>query len=238
MTQADRTKRTRAMVALWLVTTALIVGTIQFVFLKVPTEATQGIVQKIFYFHVPAANGMYLGAVACFIGSVGYLWRGSMGWDALARGGADVAVMMGLMVLISGPLWAAPIWGTYWTWDPRLTTSLLSQLIYVAYIILRNFSGDGEAERRFAAALGILGAATLPIIKYSVQKFGGIHPRVISKGGGGLQHPDMKWGLALGMLAFVMLGILLVWQRARTHIAQTRLSGLEQQALELGLGGE
>ncbi len=238
MYKAQSTNSVRWMMLLWLLTVISTVVSLQVIFLKAPTEATMGIVQKIFYFHVPAANGMYLGASACFVGSVGYLARGTMGWDALARGGADVAVIMGMMVLISGPLWAAPAWGAYWTWDPRLTTSMLSQLIYVAYIILRSFSGDGEAERRFAAALGILGAATLPIIKFSVQKFGGQHPRVISKGGGGLQHPDMVLALVLGFITFLLLVILLVWQRARAHIAQARLIGLQQQALELGVGGE
>lgn len=146
------------------------VATIEIVFLKVPTEMSMGIVQKIFYFHVPAAYGMYLGATFCLIGSAGYLARGTLRWDSFARAGADVAVCMGLMVMISGPLWAAKAWGRYWTWDPRLTTSMLSVLIYVAYTILRNFAVGGEAERKFAAALGILGAANLPIIKYSVQK--------------------------------------------------------------------
>src|SRR5690606_31576464 len=116
---------------------------------------------------------------------VGYLYKGGVRWDALARAGADVAVIMGLMVIISGPLWAAKAWGRYWTWDPRLTTSLLQVMVYFAYVILRSFTAGGEAERRFAAALGILGAANLPIIKYSVQKWGGQHPKVISSGGGG-----------------------------------------------------
>ncbi len=228
----------RFMIGLLILTAGCLVWTLQVIFLKVPNEASMGIVQKIFYFHVPAANAMYLGAAVCFVGSVGYLVRGTPGWDAVARAGAAVAVAMGMMVLISGPLWAAKAWGRYWTWDPRLTTSMLMVLVYVAYTILRGFSGQGEAERRFAAALGILGAATLPIIKYSVQKWGGQHPRVISKGGGGLSHPDMKLALALGFLTFVLLTILLVWQRARAHLAESRLAALEQHALELGVGGE
>lgn len=212
-----------------------ILGTLHFVAYRVPTEASMGVVQKIFYFHVPAAYAMYLGATFCFVGSVGYLWKGTARWDALARAGAEVAVAMGMMVLISGPLWAAKAWGVYWTWDPRLTTSLLSVLIYVAYVVLRAFTGDGDAERKFAAALGVLGAANLPIIHYSVQKWGGNHPKVISKGGGGLQHPDMRLGLMLGFLAFTLLAITLVWLRARIALSAARLSELEQEALELGV---
>jgi len=220
---------------LLLASAAALLGTLHFIFYKVPTEASMGIVQKIFYFHVPAAYGMYLGATFCFVGSAAYLARGTARWDALARAGADVAVAMGMMVLISGPLWAAKAWGVYWTWDPRLTTSLLSVLIYVAYVVLRAFTGDGDAERKFAAALGVLGAANLPIIHYSVQKWGGNHPKVITKGGGGLQHPDMKLGLTLGFLSFTLLALVLIWLRMRVAHSAARLSELEQEALELGV---
>lgn len=234
-TTAGRTRGGAAFTLILGATAIAIIGTLHFVAYVVPTEATMGIVQKIFYFHVPAAYGMYLGAAACFVGSVGYLARGTRGWDALARAGADVAVTMGMMVLISGPLWASKAWGVYWTWDPRLTTSLLQVLIYVAYVVLRVFTGDGDAERKFAAALGVLGAANLPIIKYSVQKWGGNHPKVISSGGGGLQHPDMKLGLALGLLSFTLLAIVLVWLRMRLAMTSARLGELEQEALELGV---
>jgi heme exporter protein C len=212
------------------------VGTIHFIAYRTPTEASMGIVQKIFYFHVPAAYSMYLGAAACFVGSAGYLYDGRRGWDALARAGAEVAVAMGVMVLVTGPLWAAKAWGVYWTWDPRLTTSMLSVLLYVAYVVLRLFAGEGDAERKFAAALGVLGAANLPIIHFSVQKWGGNHPKVITSGGGGLQHPDMKIGLALGFVSFTLLAIVLLWWRMRIDLASSRLAELEQEALELGIG--
>jgi heme exporter protein C len=221
---------------LLVLTAVAIVGAIHFIAYVVPTEATMGIVQKIFYFHVPSGYAMYLGATACFVGSAGYLARGTKVWDAIAKSGAEVAVAMGLMLIITGPLWAAKAWGVYWTWDPRLTTSLLSVLIYVAYVVLRTFTGDGDSERKFAAALGVLGAANLPIIHYSVQKWGGNHPKVISNGGGGLQHPDMQLGLGLGFLAFTLLAILLIWSRVRLDLASSRLAELEQEALELGIG--
>lgn len=213
-----------------------ILGTMHFVAYVVPTEASMGIVQKIFYFHVPAGYAMYLGATACFVGSAGYLARGTPVWDSVAKSGAEIAVGMGFMLLISGTLWAAKAWGVYWTWDPRLTTSMLSVLIYVAYVVLRAFAGDGDSERKFAAALGVLGAANLPIIHYSVQKWGGNHPKVISNGGGGLGHPDMKLGLTFGFIAFTLLAIVLLWARVRTDLASSRLAELEQEALELGIG--
>lgn len=207
------------------------------IFLRAPIESTMGIVQKIFYFHVPAAYGMYLGAVACFLGSAAYLVRPTHGRDAFAKAGAEVAVMFGLIVMITGPLWAAKAWGRFWTWDPRLTTSLLSVLIYVAYAVLRAFAGDGEAERKFAAALGVLGAANLPIIHYSVQKWSGQHPRVISSGGGGLAE-GMVLPLVLGFVTFTLMAIALIWSRLRVEKARAELSEIEERFLDLGIEEE
>ena len=224
--------------ALLLLATAMTVGALHFIAFRAPIEASMGIVQKVFYFHVPAAYSMYLGAFACLVGSAGYLATGQSRWDAVARSGAEVAVAMGVIVLVTGPLWAAKAWGVYWTWDPRLTTSLLSVLIYVAYVVLRQFAGEGDAERKFAAALGVLGAVNLPIIHVSVRKWGGNHPKVITNGGGGLSHPDMRLALMLGFLAFTLITGLLLWARVRTALAEARLARLEFEALELGIGEE
>jgi heme exporter protein C len=239
-TVADRKRpfleSSAAFYALLALTALFTVAAIHVIAFRAPTEATMGVVQKIFYFHVPAAYAMYLGATACFLGSAGYLYSGTPGWDALAKAGAEVAVAMGLIVIISGPLWGAKAWGVYWTWDPRLTTSILSVMVYVAYVVLRLFAGDGDAERKFAAALGVLGAANLPIIHYSVKKWGGNHPRVITQGGGGLGHPDMKLALLLGFVAFTLITLVLLWSRVRIDRSATRLAALEQDALELGIG--
>src|SRR3954451_24773087 len=110
---------------------------------------------------------------------------------------------------------------------------MLSVLLYVAYLVLRLFTGDGDAERRFASALGVLGAANLPIIHYSVQKWGGNHPKVITSGGGGLKHPDMQIALSMGFLSFTLLAIVLLWTRTRLDMASGKLAELEQEALEL-----
>lgn len=221
--------------ALVMATAALYLFDIPWIFLKVPTEKTMGIVQKIFYFHVPSAYCMYIGATACFVGSLGYLMRPSDVWDGLARAGAELSVAFGAIVLTTGPLWAAKSWGYFWTWDPRLTTFVLSIMIYVAYLVLRGFSGDGDGERRFAAALGILGAATLPIIHFSVQKWSGQHPAVITGKGGGLKHPDMKIALGISFLAFTLLAASFLWARVRVEIARARLTRAEEDALDLGL---
>lgn len=222
-------------VPLLLLTTALLLATIYWTFMKAPIEARMGFVQKIFYFHVPSAYGMYIGATACFLGSVLYLLKPTDARDALGRAGSEVAIVFGAIVLITGPLWAAKAWGYFWTWDPRLTTAMLSWLVYVAYSVLRGFAGDGPGERKFAAALGILGAANLPIIHYSVQKWGGQHPTVVTGKGGGLAHPDMKIAFWLGMIAFTFFAVLLLWTRVRLELVRSRLSRAEQDAIDLEL---
>lgn len=221
--------------ALLLATAIVFVGEVLFIFLRAPTEARMGIVQKIFYFHVPSWYAMYIGAGACCVGSLAYLVRATDERDAFARAGAEVAVAFGAVGLITGPLWGAKAWGTFWTWDPRLTTALLSFLIYVAYLVLRAFAGDGAGERRFSAAMGVLGAANLPIIHYSVQKWGGQHPMVITGSGGGLHHPDMKIALAGGFIAFTLMAPLMLWVRTRLEVTRSRLARAENDAIDLDL---
>lgn len=208
-----------------------------FVFMVVPTAQLQagGITQKIFYFHVPAAYAMYLSGLCCFAGSAAYLAKATETRNAIAEAGAECAVVFGLLVLTSGPLWAKKAWGFYWTWDPRLTVSMLTVLIYLAVVVLRAFAGDGHAERKFAAALGVLGTVNLPIIHYSVQKWGGTHPAVIGKGGGGLKHPDMQHALLIGFLAMTLLAVVLLWLRASTNLNRARARRLEERALDQGL---
>jgi heme exporter protein C len=216
--------------ALLALTVVLFIADINLIFLNTPTERTMGIVQKIFYFHVPSAYGMYIGAAACFVGSVAYFLTPTDARDAFAKAGAETAVAFGLIVLVTGPLWAAKAWGRYWVWDPRLTTSMLSVLIYVSYVVVRSFAGDGPAEKKFAAALGVVGAANLPIIHYSVQKWSGQHPVVIGSGGGGLA-PGMRMPLLLSFVAFTLLAVLLIWARARVEFANAKLRQLEDEAL-------
>jgi heme exporter protein C len=137
-------------------------------------------------------------------------------------------VFFGLVVLTSGPLWAKKAWGVYWTWDPRLTTLLLSVLIYASVVVLRVFAGDGDAERRFASALGVLGTVNLPIVHLSVRKWGGNHPTVISRGGGGITQ-EMRVVLGLGFLAMTALALLLIWVRARNARLADRIQELEDE---------
>jgi heme exporter protein C len=231
-------RRDSAYLGLLALTGAVFLYLIYFVFLVAPTAelAAGGVAQRIFYFHVPAAYAMYLSGVVCCVASAAYLFSPSETRNAWARAGAECAVLFGLLVLTSGPLWAKKAWGVYWTWDPRLTTSLLSVLVYAAAVMLRTFVGDGDAERKSVAALGVLGTANLPIIHLSVRKWGGNHPTVIAKGGGGLGHPDMVHALMVGFVAMTLLAFVLLVLRARLALAQSRVRMLEERGAALGLG--
>ena len=211
-----------------------------FIFTQTPQAqaAAGGLAQKIFYFHVPAAYALYLSGAACFVASCMYLVRPNNARDAWAKSGSECAVVFGLMVLTSGPLWAKKAWGVYWTWDPRLTTLLLSVLLYVAMVLLRRFTGDGNAERRFAAAFGVLGTTLLPIIHYSVRLWGGNHPTVVGKGGGGLGSPAMSQALGFGFVTMTLLAFILLFVRARLAFSESRLRESEELAYTLGLLGE
>lgn len=235
MTQNVTTTKASIGFALLAALTAILLAlTLYWGFIVAPVELQMGIVYKIFFFHAPSAYAMYLGFSLCVIGSVMYLAKRSDAWEAMAVAGAEVGLLFCAIVLITGPLWGRKAWGTYWTWDPRLTTTLLIGMIYIAYLLLRNLGATGEAERRFAAGLGLLGGALMPIIHYSVQLWRGQHPTVITKKGGGL-HPDMLVALLLGCAAMTALCALLVWSRARAERVRQRVLTLELDAAELGL---
>ena len=211
-----------------------LLATLWLAFELAPVEANMGVVQKIFYFHVPSAYTMYLAWAVCTVASIFYLARRDDRFDALAASAAEIALLFALAVMVTGPLWGRKSWGAYWTWDPRLTAALLLTLIIVAYVALRAI-GRGQAERRFAAALSILGAATVPIIHLSVQKWRGQHPTVIGSGGGGLT-AEMGVAFAGGMVAFTLLFVALLLARYDLERGRRRLAEVEERAVAAGLG--
>jgi len=203
-------------------------------FVYAPIEKQMGIVYAILFFHAPAAYAMYIAFGVSAIASAAYLIKRDDRWDAWAVAGAEVGTMFCTIMLTTGPLWGRKAWGTYWTWDPRLTTTLLAGMIYFAYVVLRSFGGAGEVEKRFAAGLAIFGLLDLPVIHYSVQRWRGTHPTVITGNGGGL-HPDMYPALILGFVLFTQLALLFMWLRARLELSRQQFSAMESTAAELGL---
>ena len=148
------------------------------VFFWVNTEATMGVVQRIFYIHVPAAwVGVYLAFGIVALCSALYLWLGDERVDMAAVAAAEGGMVFTTIVLLTGPLWGKIAWGTYWTWDPRLTSTLLLWFIYLGYFIVRGSTENPERGKRFAAVVGIVGALDLPLIHLSVTWFRSLHPQ-------------------------------------------------------------
>jgi len=201
---------------------------IYMVFVYVPTDSAQGIVQRIFYFHVPAAIMTFVAFGLVALASAMFLWRGTRFWDRLAHSAAEVGMLFCTLVLVTGPIWARPIWGTWWTWDARLTTTLILWLIYAAYLMLREFAGNADQAARYAAVLGIVGSVDIPIINRAVYWWRTIHPAVLvtREGGSGLGDPRMQATLLVSFVAFAALLFWLLWVRnesARLHDEIERL---------------
>ena len=214
--------------------TLLAVGAAIFmVFVYVPTDRLQGVVQRIFYFHVPLAMMTFFAFGLVAVASAFFLWRGSRSWDRLAQSAAEVGMVFCTLVLVTGPIWARPIWGTWWTWDARLTTTLILWLIYAAYLMLRTMSGTGDEGARYAAVLGIVGAIDIPIINRSVYWWRTIHPAVLitRQGGSGLGDPRMQATFGVCMVAFLLLFVWLLWVRSESARLRDAVEDLRQQVV-------
>jgi heme exporter protein C len=179
-----------------------------------PIDTVQGVIQKILYVHPPLAYGAYLGFVVTGLAGLVYLWRGREDYDRLAIAGAEVGVIFCTLMLITGPIWAKGTWGRYWSWDARLTLTLLLWFVYLAYLLLRSFSAGGARTARFAAVYGILGVILIPLNYYIIEIFGGrsMHPENLERGslGDGMGWPFLLGNLTL-FVAFIYL-VLLRWQ--------------------------
>jgi heme exporter protein C len=186
-----------------------------------PLEATQGPAQKILYVHAPAAWVAFMAFGLVGLTSVLYLWLKEERLDRVAESSAEVGVVFTTVVLITGPLWGKPIWGTYWTWDARLTLTLFLWFIYVAYIVLRGAIDDTAMRARYSAVLGILGALLIPFIHLSVYLFRTLHPRpILMKPGAPSLPTEMLITLLLAFASFTLLYVALL--RARYRYAVER----------------
>lgn len=186
-----------------------------------PLEAVQGPAQKIFYVHAPSAWVAFLAFGLTALASVLYLWLREQRLDRIAESSAEVGVVFTTVVLVTGPLWGKPIWGTYWTWDARLTLTLFLWFIYVAYIVLRGAIDDRDMRARYSAVLGILGALLIPFIHLSVYLFRTLHPMpILMKPSAPSLPPQMLTTLLMSFAAFTLLYAALL--RARYRYAVER----------------
>jgi heme exporter protein C len=183
-----------------------------------PLEKTMGVVQKIFYFHVPCAWLLMLSTFVCAGGSLAYLFAGSESGDRLALCSAELGVLFGLCVMVTGPLWARAAWGVFWTWDVRLTSSLLLWLMLIAYGLARRYGGAGG--RRLAAAMALFAAADVPLVYVSVNLWRGLHPNTKTVSA---LAPGMRLPFFLSLAIFSALWGVLLALRMRVERSHARL---------------
>ncbi len=193
-----------------------------------PTEQTMGDVQRIFYYHVPSGWTMFVFFAVNFVASAIYLFRRNPKADAVAVSAAEIGVVFCTVVLVTGPIWARPVWGIWWTWDWRLTSTLVMWLIYVSYLTLRRFSSGGQTPV-LAAALAIFGALDIPLVYFSIWFFRTQHPQPVIGDQGSID-PRMLHALLINWAAFLCFGALVFWSRYRLEILQQAAD--EAQALE------
>ncbi|MBI5788239.1 MAG: cytochrome c biogenesis protein CcsA [Candidatus Schekmanbacteria bacterium] len=196
------------------------------IFIYVPTERVMGIVQKIFYYHVSLGFNTFLAFFIVFIYSILYLWKRDFYYDIVAHAAAEVGIVLCSLVLITGPIWAKPIWGTWWTWDARLTTTLILWMIYIAYLMLRSAAGSDAQKARYAAVFGIVGFVDVPIVYFSIHWWRTIHPVVIKASGMSLA-PEMKQTMFISLAAITLLHIFILTLRVKVGLAKHTLEGLK-----------
>jgi heme exporter protein C len=218
----------RGFTILAVVTAILLCFALYEALLVAPTEQTMGNVQRIFYYHVPSAWTAFLLFGINFVASIVYLVKRSSKADILALISAEVGVVFCTVVLVTGPIWARPVWGIWWTWDMRLTLTLVLWLIYVSYLVLRHFSTSGKTPV-VAAVLAIFGALDVPLVYFSIWFFRTQHPSPVIGDGGSLD-PRMAHVLLINWAAFLCLAWLLCWTRYRLEFLKREVE--EAQGFE------
>ena len=178
-------------------------------------ESTMGLVQKIMYFHVPSWFAMFTAVFTCGIASALYLFRNNRRADAVAASAAEIAVLFGVIGLVTGPLWARKAWGLWWDWDARLTTAFLLELMFLAYLLVRRYGGPGS--EKMAAALGVFGMVNVPFVYVSVNIWRTLHPKTTVVP---TLKPGMREAFWFSVASVMMLYLVLV--TLRVHLQRRR----------------
>ncbi|MDD5468488.1 MAG: cytochrome c biogenesis protein CcsA [Anaerolineales bacterium] len=226
-------QKPRLLTILDAVTALLFAIAVGLVFFYAPTEAVMGQVQRVFYFHVAAGwVGMLSFLAAAFAGIV-YLRTGRRQWDIVGVAAVEIGIAFIFINIVTGSIWARPIWNTWWTWDPRLTTATIMELIYAAYLMLRQGIEDPDRRGRFGAVYAIVGFISVPLTFMSARLFRTIHPVVIGANQPGAEGqfdmtPKMLQTFMFSLLTFTFVFVDLLWHRVRLgkladHVEQLKL---------------
>ena len=218
--------------ALGLVLAAGLVATMYGALLKAPTERTMGDIQRIFYIHVPSFLTSFVAFLCVFVASVAYLVTKNMQWDRIGLACAELGTIFCTAGLITGPIWAKPVWGIWWTWDALLTTTLILWLLYVSYLLLRDFLEEPARRATLAAVFGIFAFVDVPIVYFSIRIFRTQHPQPVFMGGqdSGLD-PNMKMVFYLSWITLLILFGLLVSMRVKLEKEREQVRELRRQFL-------
>jgi len=202
-----------------------------------PMEATMGNVQKVFYFHVANAWVGMLGFISAGVAGIAYLRSHDPKWDIVEVAAVEISLVFFLIAIILGSIWARPVWNTWWTWEPRLTTAAITELIYLAYFMLRNGIEDPNRRARFSAVYTLIGSVSVPITFMAIRFFRTIHPVVIGSQtaqaqGGFNMSPDMKVAFFFSLFTFTVIFVDLFWHRIRLGILENKVEELKLKVME------
>jgi heme exporter protein C len=229
-------KPSRALQTLNIVSAILMLAAIGMVFFYAPEELVMGQVQRIFYFHVSSAWIGFLAFFVTVVAGVMYLRSGQPFWDRLGSSSVEVGLLFSISAGVAGAIWARPIWNTWWTWDPRLTTYTIMALIYIAYLMLRQGIEDPDRRARFAAVYGIVGFISVPITYESIRWWRTIHPVVIgstsptAKGSFDMT-PPMVATFLFSLFAFTVLYFCFLLNRMRLARLEERVEKLKAEMM-------
>lgn len=179
-----------------------------------PTETVMGHIQRIFYFHMGTVWGATVAFTVVFVASIAYLRTEAAKWDVLAYCSAEIGVVLLTLTIITGSIWAKPVWGTWWTWDPQLTTTFILWVLYAVYLLLRSGAGGRGKRARYSAIFAVVAFVDLPVVYVSARIKRGISPVVFGPGGGGID-PAMMHTLVVTLVGFTLLFVLLLGERRR-----------------------
>ena len=230
------TAQPKTLKILTVVTVLMLAAASLMVFFYAPLEAVMGQVQKVFYFHVAAGWTGMLGFFVAFVAGIAYLITHKRIWDIVGVAGVEIGLVFMLICIITGSIWARPIWNTWWTWDPRLTTATIMELVYAAYLMLRQGVEDPDRRARFGAVYAIIGFLSVPLTFFSIRIFRTIHPVVI---GGGDSDATGSFDMTTKMLqtfmfslaTFSILFVTLLWHRIRMGKFADQLEQLKMKLL-------
>ena len=224
----DDNRKTRLDAILGVLLLLAMMAALYMAFIQAPRERSMGDLQRIFYFHVPSGMVGLTAFGINFFASLMYLIRKERRWDALALSAAEVGVVFLAIVLVTGPIWAKPVWFVWWTWSPRLTSSLVLWLLYVAYLLVRNYVPDPERRAMMSAVFGIVAFVDAPIVWFSIRWWRDIHPSPMLETGG--LSPSMRPALWTCAFAFMLLMVYLIRRRYYLETARQDVEWLERHA--------